>query len=275
MKKYLFYSILLLCTAIACKNNTDATANGTVTDNDKKEKVLPPEVLTLQQLVAQHPDSVGARLQLAIALDSIEAYTLALKQMDILVKKDSSNYGLWYTKAQIEEDAKDTAHAIDSYAKAIAVYPSADAMLSLANIYAEQKNPRSLLICNQVRQLGMGRGYDAACAFIAGVYNARAGQKQLALNLFDQCIQSDYTYMEAYIEKGLIYFDNKQYRQALDVFSLATKVNRLYSDAYYWMARCYELMNVKDSAVYYFKQSLALDKNSPETKQALKRLGAE
>jgi hypothetical protein len=31
----------------------------------------------------------------------------------------------------------------------------------------------------------------------------------------------------------------------------------------------------KDSAVYYFQQSLALDKGSLETKQALKRLGGE
>jgi tetratricopeptide (TPR) repeat protein len=265
----------MICTVLSCKNNTDTDSNDSTSADNKKENALPPEVLSLQQRVLQHPDSVGARLQLAIALDSLEEYTGALKQIDTLIQKDSSNYGLWYTKAQINEHAKDTANAIASYAKAIAVYPSADAMLSLANIYAEQKNPRSLLICNQVRDLGLGRSYDAAAAFIAGVYNARTGQKQLAISLFDQCIQNDYTYMEAYIEKGLVYFDSRQYRQALEVFSFATKVNRLYADAYYWMARSYEMMNTKDSAVYYFKQSLALDKESPETKGALKRLGAE
>ena len=264
-----------MCTVIACKNNGNTTTNNAAEDNNKNENTLPPEILALQQQVAQHPDSVGARLRLAIELDSIDQYAPALKQMDTLIKKDSSNYGLWYTRGQIEEDAKDTANAITSYSKAIQVYASPDAMLSLANIYAEQKNPRSLLICNQVRQLGLGRDYDASSNFIAGVFNARTGQQQLALNLFDKCIQDDYTYMEAYIEKGLIYFDAKQYRQALDVFSLAAKVNRLYPDAYYWMGRCYEMMNVKDSAVDNFKQSLALDKDAPETKQALKRLGAE
>jgi tetratricopeptide (TPR) repeat protein len=276
MKKYFFCLILIVCTIIACKNNTDSNdTSATGNNSNKKEKTLPPEVIALQQRVAQHPDSVGARLLLAIALDSVEEYAPALKHMDTLIQKDSNNYGLWYTKGQIEEDAKDTASAIGSYTNAIKVYPSADAMLSLANIYAEQKNPRSLLICNQVRQLGLGRSYDASCAFIAGVYNARTGQKQLALNLFDQCIQNDYTYMEAYIEKGLVYFDGKQYQEALNVFNLAAKVNHLYPDSYYWIARCYEMMNVKDSAVYYFKQSLALDKNAPETRQALKRLGAE
>ncbi len=275
MKKYFFCLLIIVCTVIACKNSNDKTTNNTTPADSTKEKTLPPTIIALQQQVVQHPDSVGARLRLAIELDSIEQYTPALKQMDTLIQTDSTNYGLWYTKGQIEEDAKDTASAIVSYSKAIKIYPSADAMLSLANIYAEQKNPRSLLICNEVRQLGLGRDYDASSNFIAGVYNSRTGQKQLALNLFDKCIQDDYTYMEAYIEKGLIYFDAKQYRQALDVFSLAAKVNRLYSDAYYWMGRCYEMMNVKDSAVDNFKQSLALDKDAPETKLALKRLGAE
>ena len=274
MKKYFFCCILILFATIACKNNGDTTTDD-ILPNNKKEKILPSEIIALQQQVAQHPDSVGARLRLAIALDSIDDYAPALQQMDTLIQKDSNNYGLWFTKAQIHEHTKDTADAIASYVKAIQVYPSADAMLSLANIYAEQKNARSLLICNQVRQLRLGRSYDAACAFIAGIYNARIGQKDVAIKLFDECIANDYTYMEAYIEKGLVYFDGKQYPQALEVFSFAAKVNNLYPDAYYWMARSYEMMNTKDSAVYYFKQSLALDKNSPETMQGLKRLGVE
>jgi tetratricopeptide (TPR) repeat protein len=158
------------------------------------------------------------------------------------------------------------------YATAIKIYASPDALLSLANLYAEQKNARSLLLCNQVKSMGLGRDYDASSSFVAGVYNARTGQKQLALNLFDECISNDYTYMPAYIEKGLVYFDAKQYQQALDVFSFAANVNRLYPDAYYYMGRCYEMMSKKDSAVFYFKQSLALDKESPQTEAALERV---
>ena len=195
--------------------------------------------------------------------------------MDTLIKKDSLNYGLWYTTALINEHAKDTARAIKDYDRALAIYPSADALLNLASLYAEQKNSRSLLLCNRVKELALGRSYDAACAFIVGVYYARTGQKEQALKGFDESIGNDYTYMEAYIEKGLIYFDEQQYGRALPVFSLAAQVNHLYPDAYYWMARSYEMMNKKDSAVYFFKQSKALDKNASETDAALKRLGAE
>ena len=233
---------------------------------------MTPEVEALQQQVKLHPDSVGLRLKLAVELDSLNMFTPALEQMDSLVKNDSTNYGLWYTKGQVNEHAGDTAQAIKDYSNAIRIYASPDALLSLANLYAEQKNPRSLLICNQVKNMGLGRDYDASAAFIAGVFNARTNQKALAVNLFDECIRNDYTYMPAYIEKGLVYFDSKQYRQALDVFSFAATVNHLYPDAYYYMGRCYELMNSKDSAAFYFKQSLALDKESPETKAALNRV---
>ena len=93
------------------------------------------------------------------------------------------------------------------------------------------------------------------------------------MKFFDECIANDYTYMEAYIEKGLLYFDSKQYREALNVFSFASTVNALDSDPYYWMGRCYEMLNVKDTAILRFKQSLNLSKNDKATEDALKRLG--
>ena len=87
------------------------------------------------------------KIKLASALDSISAYSFALLQMDTLLKKDSANFGLWYANGEIAEDAKDTTRAMMSYAKAIGIYPSPDAMLSLANLYAEQKNKKALDIC--------------------------------------------------------------------------------------------------------------------------------
>lgn len=239
---------------------------------------LNPYTEYAQFLTAQlqaNPDSAGLRLKLATILDSAGKYNEALLQMDSLIAKDSANFGLWFTQAHIAEDAGDTLLAMKSYDKALHIYPSADAMISLANLYAEQKSENALVICNRVKQLSPGREYDAHCAFIAGVYYARTGNSKMALQSFDECIASNYTYMEAYIEKGLVYFDNKQYREALNVFSFAGTVNALDANPYYWQGRSYEMMHIKDSAILRFKQSLSFDKNATETKEALKRLGSE
>lgn len=257
------------CFIVACNNGSKREKQV------KEETKYPLELMDLQQQVQQHPDSTGLRLQLAFAFDSIGAFKEALIQMDSLVKKDSTNYGLWFSKAQILQDKGDTANAIETYAKAIKIYPAPDALLSLANLYAEQKNARSLLICKQLKNMGLGREYDAHCAFIAGVYNARTGMREQAVKLFDECISNNYTYMEAYIEKGLLYFDEQQYKEALQVFQFASQVNNLYADAYYWIARCYEMMQQNDSAAVYFKQSLSLDKTSAEATTGLQRVSAK
>ncbi len=264
--------VLVLLFFCGCNESPD---NNSSNKNTGTKNEVPESVKNLIALVQQHPDSIGIRLALANAFDSIGYYKEALAQMDSLVKKDSMNYGLWFNKGQIAEDAKDTTEAIKSYIKAINVYQSPDALLALANLYAERKNDRALLICSRVKDLGLGREYDAGCAFITGVYFARTGNKQQALNFFDESIANNYTYMQAYIEKGLVYFDDKQYNEALKVFQFASKINALDADPYYWQGRCYEMMNIKDSAILRFKQSLSLDKNACETKEALKRVEAK
>jgi len=273
----IFFSFVLLL-LFACNTSTEKNAaNDSSNTSIKKSnvpKTYPAIVQSLYDQVKQKPDSTGLRLKLASALDSIGAYNQALLQMDTLLKKDSSNFGLWYANGEIAEDAKDTTRAMMSYAKAIGIYPSPDALLGLANLYAEQKNKKALDICKQVQQMSLGREYDAHCAFVTGVYYARTHNKEKALAAFDNCIANNYTYMDAYIEKGLVYFDNKQFRDALNVFQFAATVNALDSDPYYWQGRCYEMMNMKDSAVLRLKQSLHLEDDSA-THAALKRLEVE
>ncbi|MEO8710924.1 MAG: tetratricopeptide repeat protein [Parafilimonas sp.] len=269
MKIY-FISIAAFFILLACNNGNSVSHK-----NDSAKKAMMPLIQSMQKQLQQFPDSAGLRLQYAFTLDSVAMYKEALVQMDSLVKNDSLNYGLFYAQGQIAEDAQDTVLAIKSYANAAHIYESPDALLALANLYAEQKNDRAILLCSRVKALGLGREYNAHCAFITGVYYARIHKTNEAIKYFDECIANSYTYMEAYIEKGLAYFDAGQYDKALVVFQFAATVNNLYADAYYYQARCYEMMNKKDSAVLRFKQSLQLDPTIDEARVHLKKLGAE
>lgn len=269
MTKPKFFVAVLLIMLAACNGNS---TNGRDDAESAAGKPYPPYVEDLLTAVKQQPDSAGLRFKLATALDSIGAYQPALQQMDSLLAKDSSNYGLWYTKGSIAEDAGDTLLAMRSYDIALRIYPSADAMLGLANLYAERKDKNALPICDQVKRLSMGREYDAHADFIKGIYYARTGDTEKASAAFDDCIANDYTYMEAYIEKGLLYFDNKEYSKALNVFKFASTINALDADPYYWQGRCFEMMNIKDSAVLRFEQALNLERDSKEIQEALERV---
>ncbi len=252
----------------AC-NNTDISKHSS---DDSLKNASAEYLQSFAQQLKIFPDSAGLRLQYAFALDSLNKFQEALQQMDLLTGKDSLNYGLWFAKGSIAEDAQDTMLALKSYSTAAHIYESPDALLALANLYAETKSDRAILLCSRVKALGLGRDYDAHCAFITGVYYSRIHDMKNALKYFDECISYSYTYMEAYIEKGLLFFDAKQYDKAIEVFQMASTVNNLYADAYYYQARCYEMMNKKDSAVIYFKQSLQIDPTIKEATKHLKQL---
>ena len=246
--------------------------------NDKKVTQASPKQLQvideLSRQVKANPDSAGLRMRLINSLDSLKMYKLAIAQADSLIKKDSLNNGLWYTKAQLQEENKDTSEAIKSYITALNVYPSVEAQLSLANLYAEKKDIKALSITRNVIGMGLGRENDAACNFINGIYYARLGDKKQAFTYFDKAINDNYILMEAYMEKGFIYFDSKNYQQALQIFETAITINKTYADGYYWVAKCNEALGNKQAALLNYQRALGLDKQLNEAAAAIERLNS-
>lgn len=242
------------------------------TDEKMEAGAFDEKIEALENAVKQNPDSAGSRLALVFVLDSAGKYNEASGQMDSLLLRDSLNAGLWFAKAQLAEHHGDTSGAVYAYRKSLLIYPAPDNMLNFANLLAEGGDGEALEICQYIRRLKVGREYDAHAYFVSGVYYARSADVAKADAAFDACISNDYTYMEAYIEKGLLQFDAGAYRKALEIFNMAGRVNNLYADAYYYQARCYEMLQIKDSARMRFEQSLQLDKSLEEARAGLKRL---
>ncbi|MBW0177951.1 tetratricopeptide repeat protein [Sediminibacterium sp.] len=239
----------------------------------QKEVEIPAEAEALYKAVNQHPDSISPRVQLVNALDSAGALSFALAQMDSLIKRDSANFGIWFHKAQLSEKAMDTAMALQSYQMAVRIYPSPDALLSMANLLAEKKNRQAIAICDEVESLRLGREYLAHASFIKGVYFARTGDLVKAMASFDRCIGNDYQYMEAYMEKGFLLYDTKQTDKAISIFEKALEIRPTYADASYWLAKCFETKGEKDKAILQYQKALVLDPGIKEANEALKRLG--
>jgi tetratricopeptide (TPR) repeat protein len=262
--KLITTAFILIFAIVSCKEN-----------GEEKKELDPLKVAIVEDLnnrVKKSPDSAGLRMQLINALDSLGMYKEAIAQTDSMLLRDSLNNGLWFAKAQLLESNRDTAAAIQSYRRAIAIYPSIESQLSLANLYAETKEPKALLIVQTVSRMGLGREMDANCDFIAGVYNSRTGNHQQAIMLFDRAINNNYQLMEAYMEKGFVFYDTKKYTEALSVFQKAVTVNNMYADGYYWQAKCYEALGNKDEALINYQRALGLDKELKEARDAVKRL---
>ena len=261
------FLVLLISVATSCNNDKTKEAG-----ENTPQQGSPAYVKELATAVAKRPDSVGLRFNYIAALDSVGNYKVALEQVDSLLAHDKGNYALWFKKAQISEHAGDTTSAIRFYNAALNIYQAPDGLLALANLYAETKNPKTIEICQHIDEMRLGRDYDAYTAFFAGVYFARIGTNDKAIQLFDKSIDNNYTLMDAYIEKGYIYYETKKFNEALNVFSTAVSVNNRFADAYYWQGKCLEALNKKQEAINKYQQALTLDNTITEAQEAIKRI---
>src|SRR3954452_22747824 len=98
MKKTVFLLVIVLIIIFSCNTSTD---NKNLSEVNNNERSYPENVQRLLAQLKQKPDSTGLRLLLATAFDSIGSYKEALQQMDTLLKKDSANFGLWFTAGEI------------------------------------------------------------------------------------------------------------------------------------------------------------------------------
>ncbi|NCI45826.1 tetratricopeptide repeat protein [Sediminibacterium soli] len=259
--------ILLACLA-ACRGNQTKDIPADRLSPDE----MPDNIRRLYTTANTYPDSPGLRMQLVEALDSLGASGQAIGQMDSLIRKDSLNYGFWYRKSMLQQATRDTAGALHSLRYAIRIYPAPDALLAAANLFAEKKDTTALYLARQVAAMRLGREYAAHTHFISGVYYARTGQRQKAIASFDNCIAADFNYMEAYMEKGFLYFDNKQVNEAAQVFKTVITIRNTYADGYYWLAKCQEALGNQTEAIDNYRRAVQLDPALKEAGQALARL---
>lgn len=250
--------------AFGCNNN-EPTNNG----KPNKDAAF---IKKMAEAVAENRDSAGLRFNYIDALDSVGDYSNAIVQMDSLILKDKGNYGLWFKLGKIYEHAGDTTKAIGSYQTALIIYKAPDGILALVNLLAETKNVETLPLCDELDNLKLGREYDSYANFFRGVYNARSGYKQIATIYFNKSIISNYTFIDAYMEKGFIMYDDKRFDDALSVFLKVAEVNSTYADAYYWQAKCFEAKANKPKAIELYQQALALDKTLQQAQDGIKRL---
>lgn len=225
----------------------------------------------LQECIRKFPGNMEFPRRLSEAYLQSGKSEEALNQFNKLIEADSNNFEALYEKGILLAELKDTVQAIRSLEKAYTLQPLQLVGVSLANLYAETKNNRVLELCDDLISKDTARELTDA-VFIKGIYFTNTHQTDQALEQFEECINRDWKFTEAYIEKGIILFKDNNIDEALKTFALAAKVSNTYPDAYYWMGRCYESIGKKEEARDNYLRALALDKNFKEAKESLKRL---
>lgn len=257
---FIFPAVLFSCNNADVKTDKPVNSSSTNTLNE--------------QLLNDSTTADSVREQLVEQLVLNNQYNRALEQIDKLLAKDSSNPAWLYIKADALEKSGDTTAALLHYNKAVnSAGVFAEAELRAANLFAETGNKNALVLCDNLLKNQGAIRFRSDVLMIKGIYYTKAQQTEKALEVFNQIIREDYSYMDAYIEKGLVYYDLKKYMDAWNVFKKSTEIKNAFADGYFWMAKAEEKMNKKEEAIANYKRSLALDQSLSEAREALKRLG--
>jgi len=225
----------------------------------------------LDSLNHRFPENAQAGRLLAEATAATGDRTRALALYNRMIQTDSLDPEIQYEKALLLEQLKDTAEAIKTLQKVYGIQGVATYGLELAHLYAEQKNPKALDICDYIlKQDSAGILTDPF--FIKGIYYSNIQRYSKAIVQFDSCIARDWKTTDAYLEKGMAYFQMKNYHAAIQTFNMAITVTQTDPDAYFWLGRCYEAQERKMDAIYNYRKAIALDKNFNEARQRMEKL---
>jgi tetratricopeptide (TPR) repeat protein len=228
----------------------------------------------LDTLHQDFPDNTQVGRLLAEAYSGSGNPGQALILYNNMLVKDSADPETFYEKALLLEQLKDTAAAITALQKAYRLQGVNTYGLELAHLFAEQKNPRALEICDFIlRQDSLRLLIDPF--FIKGIYFANVKQFPKAIVQFDSCIARDWKTTDAYLEKGRAYFQMQNIQAAMQTFNMAITVTNTDADAYYWLGRCFEVQHRKMDAISSYRKAISLDRNFSEATQRIQNLDSE
>lgn len=225
----------------------------------------------LEQALKELPQSLFLQLNLARAYDAQDKTDLALSTCNDILQKQPDQVNALMLKASLLEKRGDK-DIVTVLEKAHALLPlNLEISSKLAYQYAEDKNSAALALADTlIRQDSLL--LHTQPYYIKGVYYSNINDKAHAIRFFDETIQHDYQFLNAYIEKGKILLDQKKTAEALQTFQLANTIKPAFPDAWFWMGRCLEKMGQKEEAKLNYEKAYGLDKTFVEAKEAAKQL---
>ncbi len=235
------------------------------------EKKPDSAIAFLQQALTEIPNSLLLRLNLARAYVSLDKKDDALRICDDILQHNPQQVDVLKLKADLLAKQGRSAESLQVLEAAYRITPyDVELNYVLALKYAEGKNPRVLALCDSLIRAD-SLDQHAEPYYYKGIYYSNLNDFDRALVLFDAAISHDYQFLDAYIEKAAVRYNQKKYTEALNVLERVLTISPRFADAYYWTGKCQEAAGDKESARLNYLRAFSLDKEMMEAKEAADR----
>lgn len=147
-----------------------------------------------------------------------------------------------------------------------------DLEATLSFLYAAKKDPKSIEVADRLIRQEAEKNIPGRGHYLKGIYYANLGENESAINEFDSSIINNFTFIDAYIEKSIILFEQRKFNEAIDLLNKALKFERFNGDIYFWLAKNLQSIQKKSEAIRSYEQTIMLDSLNEEAKQELIKL---
>jgi tetratricopeptide (TPR) repeat protein len=233
-----------------------------------KKKNIDTALAFVLEAVQQVPESIGLKISLAKGYQQKGMLNEALSLCNEVIAKYPNQLDALQLKAEILMAQKKDTEAIAALETAYSYDPSdAELAHTLAFAYAEAKSAKALTLSDSLIKADR-EGQHAEPYYFKGVYFTNVGNRKEGLKFFDMAIQHDYNFLDAYMEKGTLLYNSKDYSGALKTFKLATTVAPTFAEAYYWLGKTKQAMGNAAEAKLDYQRAYGLDKTLLEAREA-------
>lgn len=251
-------------------NHTETYALGAAQVLAKKN--TDSAIAFLQQATSALPNSIALKVSLATQLHEKGADDPALAICRQIIQQYPNQIDALLLQAQILKSQNKNEDALATLEKAYTFAPfDVELSYNLAFEYAQRKNARAVALADSLLKMDSS-GTHAEPYYFKGLYYENTSNIPLALQYLNEAIQHDYYFLDAYMEKGQILYNQKKYDAALKTFQLASTVSPTFADAYYWTGKSQEAIGDKTNAKLNYQRAYGLDKTLTEAKQAADKL---
>jgi tetratricopeptide (TPR) repeat protein len=226
----------------------------------------------LQEALKKYPTSLPLNILLARGYQNKNELDKALAICNEITKQYPGQLDALTLKAEILKQQNKSEESLAVLEQAYLYAPQdVDLVHQLAFEYAEAKNPKVLSLSDSLIKVDLEKRH-AEPYYFKGLYYENKGEYQKAIQYFDEAIQHDFKFLDAYLDKGQTYYEQKKYAEALKVFQLTNTVFPSEALPYYWVGKTQQALGKNNEAKANYQRAYGLDKTITEAKDSADRL---